>query len=140
MKHTLRPPQRLFAVLAIIATLGIAAYSYVKESPWYPRQDEQALSDAKDHCSSLQTRVEKEITRLRRHGWRTTDPRLLYGPAQKQCYFTYLLLDPSAPEAKTFNTFVIQNIRSYMPIRLSTKETLNNWSEYQKRISELERN
>lgn len=140
MKHTLHPPHRLFAVLAILAILGVAAYSYIKESPWYPKQDAQALSRAQDHCANLHTRVEKEIAQLRRHGWRTTDPRLFYSPVRKQCYFTYLLLDPSAPEAKTFNKLVIQNIRSYMPIRVSTKETLSNWGEYQKRISELERN
>lgn len=124
--------------LALIIS-GITSYYQYHEIKVRQSLSDDSIAQSKKDCEDQHTKADEYVAQIKAKGLRTTDPRTFYSPLQDRCLFTYLVIDPQLPEATTFNSFLIFDLKNNKPVTFTKDKEIKIYTDYLQRISELEK-
>lgn len=127
-------------------SLGLLAFCFIIAGGYQvykADQERRSLTDADikaktEECAHNDALARAYVEPIRRRGLRTTDPRVFYSPKLNRCLYTYLVINPKLPEATTFNSFLIYDLKKNRKLFLGEGESIKRWDRYLDVIAELE--
>ena len=128
----------LLIVFIILVVNGLINYRKYQTLITHQSITDEEITESKQICDELQPRAMDYVAEVQSKGTRATDPKTFSSPYLNRCLFTYLIIDPSLPDATTYNSYLIYDIETKKPVTLEDGKEIKIYSDYLKRISELE--
>ncbi len=125
----------LFVILVVDGLINYREYQTLRT-----RQSitDEEITESKQICNELQPRAMDHVAEIQSKGVRATDPKTFFSPYLNRCLFTYLIIDPSLPDATTYNSYLIYDTETKKPVTFEPGKEIKIYSDYLKRITELE--